>query len=90
MSGQTAVFDVLLYNERDELTEFTRGNLVVELGGRCYTPPRACGLLAGVFRAELLRRGAIEEHVLHKNEIAHAERIWFVNSVREWVEVQLV
>ena len=85
-----AVFDVLLYNERDELTEFTRGNLVVELGGRCYTPPRACGLLAGVFRAELLRRGAVEEHVLHKNEIAHAERIWFVNSVREWVEVQLV
>jgi para-aminobenzoate synthetase/4-amino-4-deoxychorismate lyase len=89
-SAVPAVYDVLLYNERAELTEFTRGNLVVQLGGRCYTPPRACGLLAGVFRAELLRRGAVEERVLHKNEIAHAERIWFVNSVREWVEVKLV
>jgi para-aminobenzoate synthetase/4-amino-4-deoxychorismate lyase len=83
-------FDVLMYNERDEITEFTRGNVVVQLAGRRYTPPRACGLLAGVFRGELLQRGKIAERVIPKNEIAHAERIWFVNSVREWVEVKLV
>lgn len=87
---QPDVFDVLLYNEREELTEFTRGNLIAQFGGRRYTPPRSCGLLAGIFRGELLRRGAIEERVIDKNEIAHAERIWFVNSVREWVEVKLV
>jgi para-aminobenzoate synthetase/4-amino-4-deoxychorismate lyase len=84
------VFDVLLYNERDEVTEFTRGNVVLQLGGERVTPPRECGLLAGVFRGELLQRGEITARVIHKKEIAHAERIWFVNSVREWVEVKLV
>lgn len=84
------VFDILLFNEQDEITEFTRGNVVVELNGRRYTPPRDCGLLAGVFRGELLRLGEVAERVIRRHEIAHAARIWFVNSVREWVEVQLV
>ena len=83
-------FDVLMCNERDEITEFTRGNVVVELAGVRCTPPRECGLLAGVFRGELLERGAITERVVTRKEIAHATRIWFVNSVREWVEVELV
>jgi para-aminobenzoate synthetase / 4-amino-4-deoxychorismate lyase len=41
--------DVLLYNERGELTEFTIGNLVVEMDGELVTPPIECGLLAGTF-----------------------------------------
>jgi para-aminobenzoate synthetase/4-amino-4-deoxychorismate lyase len=85
-----AAFDVLLYNERDEITEFTRGNVIVELAGRRYTPPVTCGLLGGVFRSELLANGEIEERVITRKEIAHATRIWFVNSVREWVAVELV
>jgi para-aminobenzoate synthetase/4-amino-4-deoxychorismate lyase len=51
------VFDVLLTNERGDLTEFTIGNVVLELGGRLLTPPRGAGLLAGVFRDELLLGG---------------------------------
>jgi len=31
--------DLLLWNENDELTEFTIGNLVVEMDGIFYTPP---------------------------------------------------
>jgi len=81
------VFDVLLWNEEGELTEFTNGNVVVELGGECWTPPRACGLLAGTFRAELLRGGGVAERVLTKDDLAHAARVWFVNGVRGWVEV---
>ena len=90
LAAAPGFFDVLMYNERDEITEFTRGNVVVQLNGSHYTPARACGLLGGVFRAELLAGGEIAERVIHKKEIAHAERIWFVNSVREWVEVKLV
>ncbi len=89
-AGAPSAFDVLLYNERGEITEFTRGNVVVELEGSRYTPPRECGLLAGVFRGELLRNGEINERIITKDEIAHASRVWFVNSVREWVEVRLV
>jgi para-aminobenzoate synthetase/4-amino-4-deoxychorismate lyase len=81
------LFDVLLWNERGELTEFTNGNLVVELDGGRWTPPRESGLLAGTFRVELLRRGEVAERVLTKNDLARAERVWFVNGVRGWVEV---
>jgi para-aminobenzoate synthetase/4-amino-4-deoxychorismate lyase len=81
------LFDVLLWNERGELTEFTNGNLVVESGGGRWTPPRESGLLAGTFRAELLRRGEVAERVLTKDDLAGAERVWMVNGVRGWVEV---
>ena len=76
------VFDTLLFNERGEATEFTRGNLVVKLGGRLLTPALACGLLPGAFRAALLARGTIEEAVLPLADVAAADRVWFVNSLR--------
>jgi len=82
-------FDVLLWNEREELTEFTNGNLVVELDGRRWTPPREAGLLAGTFRAVLLRGGEVGERVLTKDDLARATRVWFVNGVRGWVEVSV-
>ena len=81
-------FDVLLWNERGELTEFTIGNLVVQLDGGLWTPPRDCGLLAGAFRAELLEQGALRERVLRAEDLARAQAIWLVNSVREWVPVR--
>jgi para-aminobenzoate synthetase / 4-amino-4-deoxychorismate lyase len=82
-------FDVLLWNERGEVTEFTRGNVVVQLDGRLITPPIAAGLLAGCFRAELLERGTIEEAAVRIDDLSRATRMWSVNSARRWVEVAL-
>lgn len=91
---RTHVDDVLLWNREGELTEFTAGSLVVELGGRRWTPPEACGLLGGVFRAELLERGLAAERVLRRGDLADAgigrPRVWLVSSLREWVPVALV
>ena len=81
--------DVLLQNTRGELTEFTIGNLVVELDGARWTPPRESGLLPGVFREELLESGAVAERVLGPSDLAHASGVWLVNSLREWVPVAL-
>ncbi|HLO31756.1 MAG TPA: aminodeoxychorismate synthase component I, partial [Anaerolineales bacterium] len=53
--------DVLLYNESGDLTEFTIGNLVVELEDHLLTPPLSCGVLAGTFRAHLLESGQVIE-----------------------------
>lgn len=78
-------FDVLLWNEEGELTEFTIGNVVVELDGTRWTPPRDCGLLAGTFRAELLEAGTVRERVLTRADLERATGVWLVNSVREWV-----
>jgi para-aminobenzoate synthetase/4-amino-4-deoxychorismate lyase len=76
--------DVLLYNENRELTEFTIGNLVVELGGQLLTPPIACGVLAGTFRAHLLETGQIVETVIPVPQLSHCTRIFRVNSLRRW------
>lgn len=81
------VFDVLLWNEEGELTEFTNGNLVVELEGHRLTPPRVCGLLAGTLRETLLRAGEISERVLKREDLSRATRCWLINGVRGWVEV---
>jgi para-aminobenzoate synthetase/4-amino-4-deoxychorismate lyase len=83
-------WDVLLWNERGEITEFTRGNVVLELAGERLTPARDCGLLAGCFRSELLAAGTIRETVIPLAELGRATRIWLINSVREWVEVRIV
>ena len=82
--------DVLLINERGEVTEATLANVVAEIGGVRYTPPLTCGLLGGTFRGELLEAGLIQERVLMPIDIARASRLWLINSVREWIDVVLV
>ncbi len=85
--AHSSVYDVLLWNENEELTEFTTGNLVVELEEQKWTPPQSCGLLAGTFRAELLEQGEIKERILNPADLERASRIWLINSVRGWVQV---
>jgi para-aminobenzoate synthetase / 4-amino-4-deoxychorismate lyase len=82
-------FDVLLWNERGEVTEFTRGNVVVELDGKRSTPPLQAGLLPGCLRAELLASGTIEERTVLVEDLTRAARVWFINSARGWLEVTL-
>lgn len=83
-------FDVLLWNEQEEITEFARGNIVVELNGELFTPPVSSGLLAGTFRETLIQQGTIKERILYKDELFQCTRLWFINSVREWVEVEII
>ena len=84
-----AAFDVVLWNADGEVTELTRGNLVVQKGDERVTPAIDCGLLAGTLRAELLDRGEIREGVITVEDLRRADRLWFVNSLRGWVEVRL-
>jgi len=81
--------DVLLYNERGEVTEFTIGNLVLELGGKLITPPLSSGLLAGTFRAHLLETGQVVERTIQVQELKDCTKIFMVNSVRKWQAVEL-
>jgi len=76
--------DVVLWNPERQVTESTIANIVVDVGGRKVTPPVACGLLAGTFRAELLESGTIQEAIVTLDELRAAPEIWLINSVREW------
>jgi len=82
--------DVVLWNERGEVTESTIANVVAEIDGTRFTPPVQCGLLAGTFRAEQLEAGTIQERVLAKTDVISAPRLWLINSVRGWVDAQFV
>src|SRR5699024_8445566 len=53
------ILDVLLWNDNQEITEFTIGNIVIELDGALMTPPASSGLLAGTFRNKLIDDGYI-------------------------------
>jgi para-aminobenzoate synthetase / 4-amino-4-deoxychorismate lyase len=81
--------EVVLHNEAGELTETPRFNLVLELDGRWVTPPVSSGLLAGTFRARLLAEGRLEEAVLRHDDLARADRLWLVNSVRGFRRARL-
>lgn len=82
------VFDTLLYNSRGEITEFTRGNVVVEIDGRRLTPHINCGLLPGTLRAEMIARGQISEAVLSRDDLNRATRIWFINGLRRMIKAR--
>ena len=85
------VFDTLLWNERGELTEFTIGNLVLDLDGDLVTPPVSCGLLPGTLRAQVLEDGVdgrkVIEQVVTRADLAKSDRVWLINAVRGWVPV---
>lgn len=76
--------DIILWNERQELTETTIANLALKLDGVWYTPPVHSGLLPGTYRAELLARGLLVERLLYKEDLARAENTAVFNSVRGW------
>jgi para-aminobenzoate synthetase/4-amino-4-deoxychorismate lyase len=85
-----AVFDTLLWNARGELTEGTRSNVALRLGGRWLTPALSCGLLAGVARAVYLEQGRVEEALIPVEALQRAEGLAVFNSLRGWIEAELV
>ena len=86
----SGVDDVLLWNERGEVTEATIANMVVKLDGALLTPALDCGLLPGTLRAHLLRAGRIREAVVRVEELPCCTGIWLINSVRGWRRATLV
>ncbi len=78
--------DVVLWNERGEVTETTVANLVIGLDERRVTPAEGSGLLAGTYREWMLERGELEEDVVMKESLLDRRRspasIHVINSVR--------
>ena len=76
--------DVILWNDRQEITETCIANIVVKLNGELLTPPVQSGLLAGTFRAHLLVEKKITEAIISKQDLRQCENIYVINSVRKW------
>ena len=81
--------DVLLWNERGEVTESTIANVIVTLDGRQITPPLECGLLPGTYRAWLLQTQQVTEAILRLEDLKRCSSIFLANSVRGMWAVQV-
>ncbi len=89
-SESSGLNDVLLYNERDEITESTIANVGFEKDGKLFTPPVKCGLLAGTYRQQLLEQGIIEEKIIYRNQLNEFDNIYLINSVRGRYKVRII
>jgi 4-amino-4-deoxychorismate lyase len=79
----------LFLNERDELAEGTITNLFVEMpDGRKLTPARACGVLPGVLRAQMLAQGWCEA-ILTVSDLTRARAIYMGNALRGLIPAQM-
>ena len=76
--------DVILWNEKGEVTETCIYNIVIEKAGRLITPRVESGLLSGTFRAFLLEQQKIEEATVTLEDLHQSDRIYVINSVRKW------
>jgi para-aminobenzoate synthetase/4-amino-4-deoxychorismate lyase len=73
--------DVILWNEKYEITETTISNIILKFNGHFFTPPIECGLLGGTYRAWMLDRGEAHERILTMKDVHIATEIYVINSV---------
>jgi para-aminobenzoate synthetase/4-amino-4-deoxychorismate lyase len=76
--------DVIMVNERGELTETTIANLAFQFDGRWFTPPLESGCLPGVERCRLLEEGRVAERVIRLDELSRVRSWALVSSLRGW------
>jgi para-aminobenzoate synthetase/4-amino-4-deoxychorismate lyase len=84
------VDDVLLVNDRGEVTESTIANVAARIEGHWHTPPLDAGLLPGIGRAVALEEGRLEEGRLTIDEVRSAEEVAMISDSRGWRRAVLV
>jgi para-aminobenzoate synthetase/4-amino-4-deoxychorismate lyase len=98
-ASRPACDEVILHNERGELTEATIANIALLLDGELLTPPIESGLLGGTFRGYLLQNPKgfknpwglpLREKVLKLADLDRCKAIYLMNSVRGWETAVLV
>ncbi|HEX4534223.1 MAG TPA: aminodeoxychorismate synthase component I [Rhizomicrobium sp.] len=82
LATHTSCDEAIFVNERGELTEGSRTNIFLRIGGELLTPPLASGILGGCLRRELIESGKCREAVLMPDDLACAEDIYLGNSLR--------
>jgi branched-chain amino acid aminotransferase len=94
--AQQAGFDeVVLLNERGEVSECTAANIFCVRGGRVTTPTLASGCLEGVTRSVVLEIGAaagapVEERTLLPEDLYSAEEVFISSTTRKLIPVSEV
>lgn len=89
---QEGLDEVVLLNERGEVTECTAANIFSVKGGRVQTPPLTSGCLEGVTRSVLLEIGpkagvSCEEKTLRPEDLFSSEEVFISSTNRNLLGV---
>jgi para-aminobenzoate synthetase / 4-amino-4-deoxychorismate lyase len=90
INSVSSLQDVLLYNQKGEITESTIANIAVEFDGILYTPPIRCGLLQGTYREWMLEQKKIIEKVVKIDDISSASNVFLMNALRGMHKVRVI
>jgi para-aminobenzoate synthetase/4-amino-4-deoxychorismate lyase len=82
--------DVLLVNDRGEVTESTIANVAVRLEGRWWTPPLEAGLLPGIGREVAIEDGRLAERPIPIAEVLASDEVALVSDTRGWRRAALM
>ncbi len=86
---QRGADDVLILNQRGEITEASTANIGFIQGDRFITPPLGAGILAGVTRRLILQQVAataqlsVEERMIRPEELAEMEECMLLSSTKD-------
>lgn len=89
LAEKQGYYDVVFFNENDELAEASRHNIFIQTKGHYLTPPLSAGILNGIARSQFMRQHQVEEKKLSLNDLINADKILLSNAVRGVVSVEL-
>ena len=82
-------YEVIFLNKRNEFTEGSVSNIIVQIDKKYFTPPVASGLLPGIFREYLIKKHRVREKILKREDLKRADKVYVCNSVRGLTELKL-
>lgn len=87
--------EVVLLNERGEVSECTSANIFAAFGTVVHTPPLSSGCLPGITRHTLLHDTVVpgftvEERTLMPEDLARADQVFITSTTRELLRVEQV
>ncbi len=83
------IYDEIFFNEKGEITEGTRTNIIIKKNGKMFTPPIKSGVLRGIMRQKLIDEGKLKEKTISIKELQNADEIYCISSVRGIKKVTL-
>lgn len=81
-------YEVLYFNNHNELAEGSISNIFLKIGDTYFTPPVTSGILPGVYRNFIIRRDSdIKESKLYFEDLMKADEIILTNALRGEIKV---
>ena len=75
------LYDNIILNENNEITETSCANIYLQIKGKLYTPPISSGVLPGSIRQILIDKGIAKVKRLYFSDILKAEKIYISNAI---------